>query len=179
MSLGVPRNPLGLQTPGLQNQTRPDVPESPFQSQKTMILYSIHCLQHFLPRPLPRPFYVLGEDLAFWPLLPQHGSGGAIRLGRAKTSHKGFHHALSCINGNESPVPRLPGKNASAVNASPIKHAKSSLSFAEEISDLTEQIAETGKNLQEVEKTKKQVEQEKSDLQVALEEVEASVRDMT
>lgn len=60
-----------------------------------------------------------------------------------------------------------------------MQQAKPSLSFAEEISDLTEQIAETGKNLQEVEKTKKQVEQEKSDLQASLEEVEASVLDVT
>lgn len=65
-------------------------------------------------------------------------------------------------------------ENACAISWSLLKQPKSSLSFAEEISDLTEQIAETGKNLQEVEKTKKQVEQEKSDLQAALEEVEAS-----
>lgn len=58
------------------------------------------------------------------------------------------------------------------------KQPKSSLSFAEEISDLTMQIAETNKNLQEVEKTKKQVEQEKSDLQAALEEVEVSAWDV-
>lgn len=69
--------------------------------------------------------------------------------------------------------------NAYTINWSLLKQPKSSLSFAEEISDLTEQIAETGKNLQEAEKTKKLVEQEKSDLQVALEEVEVSVWDMT
>lgn len=60
-----------------------------------------------------------------------------------------------------------------------MKWPKSSLFFAEEISDLTEQIAETGRNLQEVEKTKKQVEQEKSDLQAALEEAEVSIWDVT
>lgn len=61
----------------------------------------------------------------------------------------------------------------------PLKEPQSSLSFSEEISDLTTQIAETSRNLQEVEKTKKQVEQEKSDLQAALEEMEASVWDVT
>lgn len=67
--------------------------------------------------------------------------------------------------------------NACAIKQSLLKQPKSSLSFAEEISDLTMQIAETNKNLQEVEKTKKQVEQGKSDLQAALEEAEASVWD--
>lgn len=77
------------------------------------------------------------------------------------------HQSLNCL------------ANACAVKRNPLRQPNPSLSFAEEISDLTEQIAETGKNLQELEKTKKQTEQEKSDLQAALEEAEASVLDVT
>lgn len=75
--------------------------------------------------------------------------------------------------------PLSPLAHAWAVKLGPLKEPQSSLSFSEEISDLTTQIAETSRNLQEVEKTKKQVEQEKSDLQAALEEMEASVWDVT
>lgn len=77
------------------------------------------------------------------------------------------HQSLNCL------------ANACVVKRNPLRQPNPSLSFAEEISDLTEQISETGKNLQELEKTKKQVEQEKSDLQAALEEAEASVLDVT
>lgn len=93
----------------------------------------------------------------------------------ANTSPKGLYCILFDINiVHEPPVP-----NACAANRSLLQQPKLSVSFAEEISDLTEQIAETSKNLQEMEKSKKQVEQEKSDLQAALEEAEASVWDPT
>lgn len=104
-----------------------------------------------------------------------HSSGEATHLHLANASPQGLHCILSYVNVvNESLTPNC-WVNVSAINWSLMKQPKVSLSFAEEISDLTEQIAETGKNLQELEKTKKQMEQEKSDLQAALEELEASV----